>query len=162
MAGQREKLQLRCRIAVAGIGVYNFAYPMMAKSGISDTAIKIVRLPMNRKISSSNFDNETYLDNRCSLNYGLRVISGRWKAELLLTIRRLDDSARFNELGRELEQITDTMLTRQLNQLIAAKLIERDSSGQYALNDRGRNLCEILDQLCEWSIEAREAWKIEG
>ena len=54
----------------------------------------------------------------CPVEATLDLIDGKWKGVILYHL--LEDTVRFNELGRRLSRITQRMLTRQLRELEAA------------------------------------------
>lgn len=108
-----------------------------------------------RKEQSTNILNEQFLFTICELNTALGVISGRWKAQILLSIQNGDN--RFNLLKKELVNISEQVLGRQLKELEKdGILIKRDIPDttpkgiEYVLTEAGVNLFPILEQLCEW------------
>lgn len=63
---------------------------------------------------------------------------------------------RFNELRRDLKNVSDKTLSNNLKELEKDRLIIRKEYPQippkveYSLSDRGKSLMEVLDQLCIW------------
>src|SRR5712671_6486320 len=90
----------------------------------------------------------------CPVEATLDLIDGKWKGVILYHL--LDDTVRFNELGRRLSRITQRMLTRQLRELEAAGLIHREvypevpARVEYSLTLLGRTLEPILRSLWSW------------
>src|SRR5712672_2606411 len=90
----------------------------------------------------------------CPVEATLDLIDGKWKGVILYHL--LDDTVRFNELGRRLSRITQRMLTRQLRELEAAGLIHREGYPEvpprveYSLTKLGRTLEPILRSLWSW------------
>jgi len=90
----------------------------------------------------------------CPVEATLDLIDGKWKGVILYHL--LDDTVRFNELGRRLSRITQRMLTRQLRELEAAGLIHREvypevpPRVEYSLTKLGRTLEPILRSLWSW------------
>jgi len=90
----------------------------------------------------------------CPVEATLDLIDGKWKGVILYHL--LDDTVRFNELGRRLSKITQRMLTRQLRELEAAGLIHREvypevpPRVEYSLTKLGRTLDPILRSLWSW------------
>jgi len=81
----------------------------------------------------------------------------RWNAVLLGVLR--DGPAGFRELARELDGISDSVLSDRLTDLAAAGLISRTVvegppvSVSYALTDRGRALMPALAHVASWARE---------
>ena len=90
----------------------------------------------------------------CPVEATLDLIDGKWKGVILYHL--LEDTIRFNELGRRLSRITQRMLTRQLRELEAAGLIHREvypevpPRVEYSLTKLGRSLEPILRSLWSW------------
>ena len=90
----------------------------------------------------------------CPVEGVLNLIDGKWKGVILYHL--LEDTVRFNELGRRLSKITQRMLTRQLRELEAAGLIHREiypevpPRVEYSLTKLGRSLEPILRSLWSW------------
>ena len=108
-----------------------------------------------RKEQSSNSINEQYLFNACGLNLAMNKVSGRWKAQILLSIA--NGHNRFNLLHKEIDNISEQVLGRQLKALekdnIITKTIIPDSipiGVEYSLTTLGIELLPILNALCDW------------
>jgi DNA-binding HxlR family transcriptional regulator len=91
----------------------------------------------------------------CPVEATLDLIDGKWKAVILYHL--LDDTIRFNELGRRLsKRISQRMLTRQLRELEAAGLIHREVYAEvplrveYSLTKLGRSLEPVIRSLWSW------------
>ena len=91
----------------------------------------------------------------CPVEATLDLIDGKWKAVILYHL--LDDTIRFNELGRRLSRrISQRMLTRQLRELETAGLIHREVYAEvpprveYSLTKRGRSLEPVIRSLWNW------------
>ena len=91
----------------------------------------------------------------CPVEATLDLIDGKWKAVILYHL--LDDTIRFNELGRRLSRrISQRMLTRQLRELETAGLIHREVYAEvplrveYSLTKLGRSLEPIVRSLWSW------------
>ena len=92
----------------------------------------------------------------------LSLISGKHKMVILYCLMEFE-TVRFNELKRYLKTISDKTLSTNLKELEADKLIVRTEYPQippkveYALSERGKSLMKVLDQLCVWGEENRQA-----
>jgi len=87
----------------------------------------------------------------CPVAKAMELLDERWT---LLVIRELiAGSRRFNDLRRGLPRMSPTLLSRRLQQLTAAGLVERHESGaevDYALTAAGTELQPIVFALGEW------------
>lgn len=108
-----------------------------------------------RKQQSTNFINEQFLLGVCELNSALSIISGRWKTQIVYSISEGDN--RFNLLKKQLPNISDQVLGRQLKELEKhAILVKKDmpdtvpSGVEYVLTQKGLEVVPILRSLCEW------------
>lgn len=87
----------------------------------------------------------------------IAMISDKWKVLIICKLRK--GTLRFNELKRELQGVTQRVLTHQLRELEADGLVKRTIYAEvpprveYALTEVGRTLVPILDNLEEWAEE---------
>ena len=108
-----------------------------------------------RKIDQASFENTWY-------HYTLSLISGKYKMVILYALMEYQP-VRFNELQRYLRNVSDKTLSQQLKELAKDGLIERHMYPQipprveYTLTERGASLMTVLDQLCTWGNEHRNA-----
>lgn len=92
---------------------------------------------------------------KCSVIYALEIVGGKWKLPIIWKLSK-QDSLRYNELKRELEGITNIMLTRSLRYLEERDLITRKEYGtipphvEYALTDHARGLIPALEAIKTW------------
>ena len=90
----------------------------------------------------------------CPVEAALEQIGGKWKGVTLFHL--LDGVKRFNELQRDVGNVTQRMLTKQLRELEAAGLIHREvypvvpPKVEYSLTDKGESLRPILMALKDW------------
>jgi len=91
---------------------------------------------------------------RCPVEVALEVIGGKWKGMILWYLAR--DTLRFNELLRNMQPITQRVLTKQLRELERDKVIVRKVYAEvppkveYSLSEFGVTLSPILDSLQDW------------
>lgn len=91
----------------------------------------------------------------CPVKYALDVLSGKWKLYIVYVLSN-EKELRFNELQRRVGGISVTMLSKNLDELEAAKLIVRHEYGEipphvdYALSEIGRELTPALESLGQW------------
>jgi DNA-binding HxlR family transcriptional regulator len=90
----------------------------------------------------------------CAVQAAVNVLSGKWKVLILWHLSR--GQLRFAGLRRKLPKTSEKVLTAQLRQLEADGIVQRDISKSvppavtYSLNEDGRKLVPILDELCDW------------
>lgn len=83
------------------------------------------------------------------------MISGKWKIYILWLLA--ERTWRFNELQRQLGDVTQAMLTRQLRELEKDDLLARKvfpevpPRVEYSLTPLGRSLSPLLKQMYRWA-----------
>ncbi len=98
------------------------------------------------------------LDSECPIIYTLAVVGGKWR---WLIIYKLSENGilRYGELKKALPPITHKMLSQELKELEAQKLIHREEYHQippkveYSLTEKGQTLLPILDLMSKWGDE---------
>lgn len=93
----------------------------------------------------------------CSINTLQKVIGGKWKIIILWALR--SKTKRFGELNQEIDDITQSMLTKQLRELETDGFVKRyvyqevPPKVEYSLTGLGKKFIPILDELYRWSEE---------
>lgn len=106
------------------------------------------------KENSSNALNKAFLLSSCRINGALDIISGRWKALILIHI--FEGVNRFSLLKTVLPTISDQALGKQLKELEADHLLIKEIIAEvpvrvdYHLTEKGLSLMPILTNLAEW------------
>ncbi len=96
----------------------------------------------------------------CPTETALGIIGGKWKGMILWCLSRR--TMRFGELHRAMPDITQRMLTKQLRDLEAFRIIDRKiypevpPKVEYSLSAHGLALKPILDDLELWSRDYLE------
>ena len=91
----------------------------------------------------------------CPTEITLEVISGRWKVMVIYWLIR--GERRFNQLQRDLAGITHRTLAKQLKEMEADGLVERQDHGEnpprvdYRLTPLGRSLEPVLMAMHDWA-----------
>lgn len=91
---------------------------------------------------------------QCPVDAAVSVIAGRWKGTILW--RLVDGPMRTGELRRSIPGITERMLIRHLQELVADGIIDRHDARQmpprvtYSISQYGRTLVPLVAQLCSW------------
>lgn len=94
----------------------------------------------------------------CPAEITLGIMGGRWKAVILWYLRKR--TRRFGELHRLIPAATQQMLTKQLRELEADGIVNRDvyrevpPRVEYSLTERGHSLSPVLDALCDWASQS--------
>ena len=84
-----------------------------------------------------------------------KILGGKWKLEILYYIA-FYDIHRFGQLRRQLEEITESSLTKQLRELEAdGFLIRRDFKEipphvEYTLSDLGSSFMDVISYMKAW------------
>lgn len=90
----------------------------------------------------------------CPVTYCLSIIGGKWKPVIVFCIANGVD--RFGAMKRAVPGITKQMLTKQLRELEADKIISRKVFAEvpprvdYALTDKGRSVLPVIKQMESW------------
>ena len=81
----------------------------------------------------------------------LDLLGRRWALRLIWELRR--STLSFSELRRRTE-ISPSVLSTRLEELVGAGVLERDSGRRYRLSGRGRELARLLYELNRWAEQA--------
>jgi UDP-N-acetylenolpyruvoylglucosamine reductase len=65
-----------------------------------------------RKLNSTNYSNQVFLEDRCTLNELISLLSKRWMTDVLFSIE--EGNNRFTTLKEELQHISDNILADRL------------------------------------------------
>ena len=93
----------------------------------------------------------------CPVEAALNAIGGKWKGVILYYL--LQETHRFNELRRLMPDVTQRMLTKQLRELEAEKLIVRKVYAQvppkveYSMSEYGLALAPVIEALRVWGMQ---------
>lgn len=116
-----------------------------------------------RKSTSTNYLNESFMEARCVLNRVLKILGKRWIPEILLSIEE-KGVQRFSTLKEVLQGISDQMLANCLAELVQQELVEKKvlqeapMRATYSLTPSGSLIVVHLHALCHWG---RNNLKIE-
>lgn len=96
----------------------------------------------------------------CPVATTVSMIGNKWK--LLIIRNLLSRPWRFNELQRDLEGISQKVLTDNLRSMEADGIITRTVYAEvpprveYALSELGKTLCPIMDEMKKWGLMYKE------
>ncbi len=91
----------------------------------------------------------------CSVGTTLAVIGGRWKPIIIFKLLQ-NEVLRFGELKKEIQGVTQRMLTQQLRELETDKIISRKVYAEvppkveYSLTEYGKTLEPIMIAMRDW------------
>ncbi|MCW3161755.1 winged helix-turn-helix transcriptional regulator [Chryseobacterium oryctis] len=92
----------------------------------------------------------------------LETLGGKWKLLILhYLIVREDDSNTFKKMERDIDGISSKMLSKELKDLEANKLIKREEQKtkpikvEYSITEYGKSTKEIIDILVNWGKKHR-------
>ena len=111
--------------------------------------------PARRKVTSTNYKNESELIAGCPLAAAMKMLGGRWKPLLLWYVHH--DIRRFSALQTTIVSVSEKMLYQQLRELERDGLLVRQitipRAVHYALTPLGASLVPHLTALAAWSQE---------
>ena len=90
----------------------------------------------------------------------LEVLSGKWKLPIIISL--MFGNKRFSQIAKEIPNITDKMLSKELRDLEANCLVKRtvyDSIPvvvEYSLTEYGHSLKPVIEVLRDWGTTHRE------
>lgn len=107
-----------------------------------------------------NEDHTVCLQSLMAIRDALDAINGKWKLQIIIAMS--SGSKRFKEMERLIPKITARMLSKELKELEAHKLVKRtvyDSlpvTVEYTLTPHADSLKEVINVLREWGIKHRK------
>jgi DNA-binding HxlR family transcriptional regulator len=110
---------------------------------------------LERKTTSSNYINQSFLEEKCALNELIYLLSKRWLTEVFFSIE--EGHNRFSSIKEELEFISDHILADRLrlletNHFISKKIFnEVPQRVEYSLTEKGIELSSVLGGLCDFA-----------
>ena len=102
----------------------------------------------SKKVYKSRLDN-------CPLTYALNIIDGKWRLPIIWALNK-NEIMRYNELKRDIDGITNMMLTQTLKELESYEIIMRKQymeippRVEYSLTKSGQDLIVALKELANW------------
>lgn len=90
----------------------------------------------------------------------LEVLNGRWKLPILIALSF--GTRRFKQISKEVNGITDKVLSKELKDLEANQLIKREvydtfpPTVEYSITPHGKSLENVIDELRDWGMSHRK------
>jgi DNA-binding HxlR family transcriptional regulator len=100
------------------------------------------------------------VNNMETLQFILQVLGGKWKLHILSVL--YFGKKRFKELEREIDGISAKMLIKELKDLEAAGIVNRQTFNtvpitvEYSLTEDGLTMKPVLDQMNQWAVRFQE------
>jgi len=104
--------------------------------------------------------------NYCPVESTLELIGGKYKALILWHLS--ENTLRFSELRKAISSATAKMLTQQLRELEAQKLVHREvfpvipPKVEYSLTELGKSLLPILVAMRDWGAGYLRSKNVEA
>ena len=96
----------------------------------------------------------------CPLQRAMEMIGGKWKLAILCSLS-VDGTVRYNDLKRKISGISNTMLSKSLQELEVDGLVRRTEylevpvRVEYDATDKAKELSPILVQLAQWAVKTK-------
>ena len=90
----------------------------------------------------------------------LDILSGKWKLPILISLSY--GNKRFNQIAREIPNITDKMLSKELRDLELNQLVKRTVYDrvpvvvEYSMTNYGKSLEKVITELRNWGVRHRK------
>jgi DNA-binding HxlR family transcriptional regulator len=90
----------------------------------------------------------------------LDVLSGKWKLPIIISLSF--GNKRFRQIAKEIPNITDKMLSKELRDLEMNQLVKRtvyDSvpvTVEYSMTSYGKSLEKVIEELGKWGMQHRK------
>lgn len=113
---------------------------------------------MSRRCDVKEVGGKSY---RCFFELTMQVIGGKWKPVILYHLSQ-EKVLRFGVLKKSLYGITQRMLTKQLRELEADRLVSRMAFNEvpprveYSLTELGESIIPIFLEMKKWGIRYEE------
>jgi len=97
-------------------------------------------------------DDKLYIG--CPVQYARQFIAGKWQIGILWNLR--SQSLRFNEIKKQLPDISDKALVQELDFFVQKRIVERTTyefpfqKTEYKLSPVGRSLIPVITSVVEW------------
>lgn len=91
----------------------------------------------------------------CPVSRTLELLNGRWTARIIFELEKFS-SVRFGELKRNIDGITNTMLSSTLKKLEQEKIVGRKVFDEipvrveYSLTEKGEAMLPIFYEMAQW------------
>ena len=90
----------------------------------------------------------------------LELLSGKWKLPIIISL--MEGNKRFSEMARDIEGITDKMLSKELRDLETNQMVKRTVYDavpvvvEYSITEYGKTLKPLINELWKWGSQHRK------
>lgn len=90
----------------------------------------------------------------------LEVLNGKWKLPIIISLSF--GAKRFGQIAKDINGITDKMLSKELKELEINQLVTRSvydtfpPTVEYSITDHGRSLERVINELRFWGLKHRK------
>lgn len=90
----------------------------------------------------------------------LEILSGKWKLPIIISLTF--GTKRFRQIAKEVEGITDKMLSKELRDLEMNQLVKRTVKDafppivEYTITEHGNSLKTVIESLHDWGLKHRQ------
>lgn len=90
----------------------------------------------------------------------LEILNGKWKLPIIISLSF--GTKRFKQIAKDINGITDKMLSKELKDLEVNQLIKREvhdtfpPTVEYSITEHGKSLEKLINELRIWGIEHRK------
>ncbi|MCD9577290.1 winged helix-turn-helix transcriptional regulator [Flavobacterium soyae] len=120
---------------------------------------------METEVKTQKIDEKNYRPQECMaallpVRDALEILSGRWKLPILIALS--DRPKRFKEISKDINGITDKMLSKELKDLEINKLVTRTvydtfpPTVEYSRTEHSKSLGEVIMALKDWGTLHRK------
>jgi DNA-binding HxlR family transcriptional regulator len=98
--------------------------------------------------------------NVLAIKDAMEALEGRWKLLILFSLS--SGTKRFKEISRDVNGITDRVLSKELKHLETNKLIKREvhdtfpPTVEYSITTHGKSLERVMEELHHWGLSHRK------
>lgn len=118
---------------------------------------------MNQNMTYNEYEQEVKQgvlteSGNCPVTPLLLILQGKWKFQIIYELC-IKDPIRFGELRKNMEGITNTMLTSSLRELEKDELVSRIQFNEipphveYSLTEKGKALLPVFYEMTKWGFK---------
>ncbi|WFR58808.1 helix-turn-helix domain-containing protein [Anaerocolumna sp. AGMB13025] len=102
------------------------------------------------------------IDKDCGTYKTLEIFQGKWNIRVLFELIK-HDTIRFGDLKKQIDEITNTMLTSTLRDLEKRELVNRVQFNEipphveYSLSQAGKDLYPIFIEMMQWNNKYQQS-----
>ena len=115
---------------------------------------------MSLKVKENGRTQETCTKALIPVRDALDILSGKWKLPIIIALSF--GNMRFSQLAKQINGITDKMLSKELRDLEMNQLVKRtvyDSvpvTVEYSMTSYGKSLDKVIEELAKWGMQHRK------